>query len=83
MEKETDVVNNALSLKKELEDFKVSTGKISDRINGVGDIWRDNHHSLLQERISDLAKASRAVIENGEKTCVCVDHFFNIVAEEI
>ena len=76
-------INNASELKKEVESFKVSTKKISEKINGVGDIWRDNNYTSLQTQMGELAKTSRIVIENGERVCSSIDKFFNIAAEEV
>ena len=69
------------ALRKELEGFKLSTGKISDRINGVGDIWKDSNYASLQKQIGELAKKSRMVIESGERICSDTDKFFAIAAE--
>ena len=40
--------NHASAMKKELEGFKLSTEKISGKINAVGDIWRDGNYISLQ-----------------------------------
>ena len=76
-------MNNSFTLKKELESFKLSTGKISEKINGVGDIWRDNNYVLLQTQIAELAKKSKMVIESGERACSSIDRFFAIAAEKV
>ena len=70
-------------LQRELEGFKLSTGKISEKINGVGDIWKDRNYASLQTQIGELAKKSRTVIENGERACSSIDKFFAIAAEKI
>ena len=75
--------NVSSGLKKEIGNFKISTGKISEKINGVGDIWRDGNYAALQAQIGALAKQSRTVIENGEQACSNIDKFFAIVAEEV
>ena len=75
---------NAFSmLQRELKDFKLSTGKISEKINGVGDIWKDSNYASLQTQIGELAKKSRTVIENGERACSSIDKFFAIAAEKV
>lgn len=68
-------------LKNELEKFKFSTVKISERVNGVGNIWNDGNFVSLRVQIVDLAKASKTVIESGERTCSSMDKFFKIAAE--
>ena len=75
--------NNASYLRKELESFKLSTIKISEKINGVSDIWGDSNYASLQVQISELAKTSRMVIESGEKVCSSTDKFFAISTEEV
>ena len=71
------------ALRKELESFKLSTSKISEKLNGVSDIWQDSNYASLQTQISELAKASRTVIESGERVCINADKFFKIAAEEV
>ena len=75
--------NHASALKRELEGFKLSTGKISEKINSVGSFWSDGNYASLQARIGELAKMSKIVIESGEKACSSIDKFFAIVAEEV
>ena len=75
--------SNASALKKELESFKLSTGKISEKINSVWSIWSDSNYASLQARIGELAKMSKIVIESGEKACSSIDKFFAIAAEEV
>ena len=75
--------DNSSVLKKELEDFKRSTMKISGKINAVGDIWRDGNYASLQSQIGDLAKASRTVIDSGERAVSSINKFFSIAAEEV
>jgi len=70
-------------LRKELDGFKFSTGKISEKINGVSDIWRDNNYASLQTQIGELAKKSKTVIEYGDRACLSIDRFFTIAAEEV
>ena len=77
------MVRESSALRKELDGFKFSTGKISEKIDGVGDIWRDSNYASLQVQIGDLAKKSKAVIENGDRVCSSVDKFFSIAAEEV
>ena len=71
------------ALRKEIESFKIATGKISNKINGVGDIWRDSNYASLQAQIGELAKKSKTVIENGENVCANADRFFSIAVEEV
>jgi len=71
------------ALKKELEGFKMSTGKISEKINSVSDIWKDSNYASLQSQIGELAKKVKVVIENGDKVCSSIDKFFSIVAEDV
>ena len=78
------MVNNYSSvLRKELDSFKLSTARISEKINGANDIWRDSNYASLQTQIGELAKKSRTVIERGERACSCIDNFFAIAAEEV
>ena len=71
------------ALRNELEVFRLSTGRLSRSINGVGDIWKDNNYASLQVQISELAKKSKTVIESGDRTCSSIDKFFSIAAEEV
>ncbi|MCL2295365.1 MAG: hypothetical protein FWC36_10985 [Spirochaetes bacterium] len=77
------VINHASAIKKELDAFKLSTGKVSEKINRVGDIWNDGNYASLQARIGELAKTSKTVIESGERACSGIDKFFAIAAEEV
>jgi len=77
------MTDSSSSLRRELEGFKASTRKISERINGVGDIWNDSRYSSLQTQIGELAKKSKTVIEGGERACSSIDRFFTIVGESI
>ena len=76
-------VNNSFTLRRELESFKLSTGRISEKINAVADIWQDSNYASLQIQISELAKNSKTVIERGESTCSNIDRFFAIAIEEV
>jgi hypothetical protein len=76
------IIGESAILQKELEAFKLSTGKISSKINGVSDIWRDGNYASLQAQVGELAKQAKTVIENGERACSSIDQFFAIVAEE-
>ena len=75
--------NHDSAIKKELEGFKLSTEKISEKINAVGDIWKDGNYISLQAQIGELAKTSKNVIESGERVCFNIDKHFAIAAEEI
>ena len=77
------VSNYSSVLRKELDSFKLSTIRISEKINGVSDIWGDKNYSSLQTQIGDLAKKSRTVIESGERACSFINKFFAIAAEEV
>ena len=78
------IVNiNASGLKKELDGFKLSTGKISEKINGVSGIWKDSNYASLQTQIGELAKKSKLVIESGERACGSIDKFFAIATENV
>ena len=70
-------------MQRELEGFKLAARRISEKINGAGDIWRDDKYAALQSQIGELAKNSKAVIENGERACSGIDKFFSIAAEEV
>ena len=69
------------ALRKELESFRLSTIKLGENINSVSNLWKDSNYNSLHAKISELAKASKTVIESGERTCQSVDKFFNIAAE--
>jgi len=75
------MVEKSSSLRRELEGFKLSAGRISEKINGVGGIWRDNNYASLQTQVGELAKKSKMVIESGERVCFGIDKFFTIAAE--
>lgn len=74
---------NASGLRMELDGFRLSTGKISEKINGVSDIWKDNNYASLQTQIGELAKKSKTIIENGERACASIDKFFAVAAEDV
>jgi len=76
------MINTSSDLRKELDSFKHSTARISEKINGVSDIWRDNNYTSLQTQIGELAKTSRMVIDSGERVCSGIDKFFAIATEE-
>jgi len=75
--------SNSTILRKEIENFKLSTGKISEKLNNVSDIWKDSNYTSLQTQIGELAKNSKMVIESGERTCSNIDKFYAISAEEV
>ncbi|MDR0219945.1 MAG: hypothetical protein LBI54_00890 [Lachnospiraceae bacterium] len=77
------MTGESAKIRKEIESFKLSTGKISEKINGVSDIWRDSNYASLQAQVGELAKKAKTVIENGERACLSIDQFFAIVAEEV
>jgi len=70
-------------LKNELEKFRLSTVKISERVNSVGNIWNDDNYASLRSQIGELAKVSRTVIESGERAYQSMDKFFNIAEEPV
>ena len=76
-------MSESASLKRNIDDFRLSTKKISERISAAGEIWKDSNYASLQKQIGELAKSSRTVIENGEKTCAGIDKFFDIANEQI
>jgi len=76
-------MSESANLKRNIDSFRLSTKKISERIRGVGDIWRDNNYSSLQKQMGELARASKSVIESGDKTCTSIDKFFDIASEKI
>ena len=76
-------MKNSSILRKELEDFKLSTGKVSEKLNNVSDIWKDSNYTSLQTQIGELAKNSKMVIESGERACSSIDKFFAISIEEV
>ena len=75
--------SESANLRRELEAFKVSTGKLSNKINRIGDIWRDRNYASLHIQMGELAKSSRTVIESGDKACSSINSFFAIAAEEV
>ena len=77
------MINGSSVLKKELEGFKLSTRKISEKINGVSGIWNDSNYASLQTQIGELAKKSKVVIESGERVCSCIDKFFAVATENV
>jgi hypothetical protein len=66
-----------------MDSFRLSAKKVGERINNVGDIWSDNSFVSLQKSMSELAKSSKLVIENGDRACASVDKFFTIASEKI
>jgi len=77
------MAGESLKIRKELETFKQSTAKLSNKINSVGELWRDEGYVSLQAQMSELAKKSRTVIEHGERACSSTEKFFTIAAEEV
>jgi len=75
--------NGSSNLRREIEGFKLSTGKVSEKLNNVGDIWQDSNYTSLQAQIGELAKNSKIVIENGKRACSSIDKFYAISAEEV
>ena len=71
------------NIKKYLDNFRLSTRKISERVGRVGDIWRDDNYSALQTQMGELARASKSVIESGDRACTSIDKFFDIANEKI
>ena len=76
-------MSHSANLKVNIENFKTASMKISNKINNVGDIWKDSNYAALQKQIGNPAKASKSVIENGEKTCISIDKFFTVANEKI
>ena len=77
------MADESKKLRKELEDFKQSTSRLSDKIKGVGDIWKDENYASLSSQIKELAKSSKIVIESGERACSSMEKFFNIASEDV
>jgi len=77
------VNTNASGLRKEIDGFRLATGKISEKINGVSDIWRDSNYASLQTQIGELAKKSKTIIESGERACTSIDKFFAVAVEDV
>ena len=76
-------MGESANIKRNIESFKAASMKIGDRINKAGDIWKDSSYASLQKQMGELAKASKSVIENGERTCGSIDKFFAIAKENI
>jgi len=76
-------MSESANLKRNIEGFQQNTRKMGDRINNASDIWKDSNYSSLQKQMGELAKASKSVIENGERACASIDKFFNIASERI
>jgi len=77
------MADDSLKMRKEIEAFKQSTAKLSDKINAAGDLWRDSSYSTLKVQIGELAKNSRTVVEGGERVSSSTDRFFAIAAEDV
>jgi hypothetical protein len=71
------------SIKKEIECFRLSTRRLSDKINGASDLWKDANYASLQSKMNELAQHSKTVIHEGESACRNIDVFFNIALENI
>ena len=70
-------------IKKELDNFTLSSRKIGEKISGIGEIWRDSNYASLQSQIGELAKESRKVIETGSDACASIDKFDAIAMESV
>ena len=71
------------NLRRNIESFKAASMKIGDQVNNVSGIWRDSNFASLQKQMGELAKASRSIMENGERTCRSIDKFFAIANENV
>jgi len=76
-------MSESANLKRNINSFRLSAKKVSDKINNTGDIWKDKNYSALQKQMGELAKVSKSVIDNGERTCASTDKFFAIANERI
>lgn len=76
-------MSESANLNRNIENFKAATMKISYRINKAGEIWKDSSYASLQKQMGELAKASKLVIETGERTGTSIDKFFAIAGEKI
>ena len=76
-------MSESANLKKNIDSFRLSAKKVSDKINIASDIWKDSSYAALKKQMGELAKVSKSVIENGEKTCANTDKFFVIANERI
>ena len=77
------MTSDTSGLKREIESFKQSTSRLSDKINSVGEIWQDANFASLQAQISELAKASRSVVEIGDTVSKNAERFFAITKESV
>jgi len=77
------MTNNLTDIKRHLEDFRLSTSKLSVKINGLSEIWNDDNCASLQAQIGELAKSSRTLIENGARACANAEKFFAIAEEKV
>jgi hypothetical protein len=71
------------NLKKNIDTFRLSAKRVAEKINNIGDIWNDNSYVALRKTMGDIAKASKSVIEHGDRTCGSTDKFFAIANEKI
>ena len=77
------MIANSSVIKREIESFKASTAKISEKLNNVGDMWTDQNYASLSKQVQELAKQSKIVIESGERACTNIDKFFSIAGEDV
>jgi len=77
------MINESTLLKKEIDYFQVSTGKLSQKINGVGNLWQDKNYITLQKQINELAKMSRVVLENGSRASKSISLFITTANEDV
>ena len=77
------MMGRAANLKGYIEEFKAAGNKISGGIKNAGDIWKDSNYASLHKQMGELAKASKSVIESGERACASVDRFFGIADEKV
>ena len=71
------------AIKRELENFMLSSRKVGEKMNGIGEFWQDGNYAALQSQVASLAKDSRAVIDSGSNACASIDKFFAIAAESV
>ncbi len=74
-------MSNSSSVKKCLADFQECVKTLSDSVNAASVNWQDEVYSSLQESISQVASASRAVMTAGMQACDSLGRVESILQE--
>lgn len=73
---------NSSSVRKSLADFQECVRALSESVNSASVDWQDEVYASLQSSISQVATASRAVMNAGTQACSSLARIESILEEE-